>query len=56
MNTRQTVIRPFDSYTWTFLLSSVVTVALTLTLIDVAHARLHGLSEKDLVYQGKLPD
>ena len=49
---QQTVIRPFDGYTWAFLLMSVVAMAVTLSIIDSVNAREQNLSQRDIFYHG----
>ena len=48
-----TLINPFDSYIWTFLLASVVAVSITFSLIDTAHASWSDTSKKDILYRSK---
>ena len=48
-----TLINPFDGYIWAFLLASVVTVTITLIIIDTVYASWTNTSKKDIIHQSK---
>ena len=48
-----TLINPYDGYIWAFLLASVVTVAITLIIIDTVYASWTNTSKKDIIHQSK---
>ena len=48
-----TLINPLDGYTWAFLLASVVSVTITLIMIDAKYANWFDASRNDIIHQGK---
>ena len=48
-----TLITPFDGYIWAFLLASLVSITITLIIIDTMYASWTHTSKKDIIHQSK---
>ena len=46
-----TIISPCDKYVWILLASSIVTITLTLLVVDFSFAKMTGTFAKDLIHQ-----
>ena len=49
-----TIISPFDNYVWYILAASVVSISLTLLIVDISYAKWTNTSMRGVLHQSKL--